>query len=807
MGGVVESVVRDLRYALRSVWRRPVFAMVAVLTVALGIGATTTIFSVVDGVLLSPLPYPEADGLIRVSADYDGETGSMSLPDTRDIEARVDAIESLVGVATATRTLTGLGDPTVLRVARVTRGLLEPFGMAPHLGRDIAARDYGPDGPRIAVLRHGFWQQRFGGDPGVLGRTVELNGILHEVVGVAPPAFDWPNDVDVWVPRRSGPETGCGRGCHNLQVYGRIAPGATVDLAQAEVDALAVNLAAAWPESNTGKGFRVESLRDSVVGDVRAGLRILMGAVGLVLLIACVNVANLLLVRGSTRAVELSVRSALGASRRRLLAQSLAESAVLASLGGVLGLALTAAALALLPRLAGDAIPRLEIVTVDLRVLGFCLLAVVTVTLLFGLAPAWLTTRGASAPKPRNTRGGMGPAQSRARSWLLTAEVALSVALLIGAGLLVRSFQEMVDVDLGYATADIHRFTLVLPTTRYPTAADGSRLYREVEDRLRTLPGVEAVGTMWSPPLAGGNAYGTITVEGRPPVSVENEVEANVRPIGPGALETIGVTPVRGRGFTRDDHDGSAEPVAMINERLARTLFPDEDPIGRVVTYGVSLGYDPPNRWRIVGIMPDLRFRTVTGEPAPELWVPHGVYGPASATVLIRMAAGAASPIPEAREVVSAIDPNLPVFRVGTVEESRASQVAGTRFYMILTAAFAGLAASLAAVGLYGVVAFAVSRRTREIGLRVALGADRDGVIRLVVAQGMRPAFWGLILGIAGASIGTRALESVIFGVAALDPLTFAGSAVLLAGVALLATLVPALRATRIDPVEALRAE
>jgi predicted permease len=673
------------------------------------------------------------------------------------------------------------------------------------LGRDIRADEFGPDGPAVVILSHRFWQARFGGSSDVLGKSLMMNGYSYEVVGVAPPGFDYPNGAELWIPRRLDPES-CGRGCHTMIAVGRLAPGATVGIAQSEADRIAANLTAAYADTNTNKSFLVRSLQDQMVGDVRRGLLLLLGAVGLLVLIACANVANLLLVRASTRTGEIAIRTALGASHGRLAGQALIESGVLAVLGGSAGLLLASASLELLPRLA-TGIPRMESIEIDGVVLLFALGTVVLVTFLFGTAPALALLRlPVRSGLAQNTPGGgESRGRRRFRNLLLAGEMALSALLLVGAGLLLRSFGSLYAVDVGFETRDIVRFHVMLSSVRYDSLEKVRAFYRDLEERIRALPGVDAVGSVWGPPLGRGHATGTVLVAGRPEPSPEEEREASIHAVGPGWMETMRIRPVRGRGLTARD-DLGPELVAMVNETFVRENFAGEDPIGKEVRVTVSLGYGSPS-WRIVGVVGDVRSRGLDVLPEAQIYVPHGRYGPENMNIAIRTHREAGSVLPAVRAVLREKNADAPMYRVETVEEAVQRQVAPTRFYLVLIGIFAGLAAVLAAVGLYGVVAYSASRRTREIGLRFALGAPREGILRMVLAQGMAPAVVGLALGLLAAYFGGQVMEAILFEVQPRDPWIFAGTSLLLLVVALLATLVPAHRASKIDPARALRFE
>ncbi len=794
-GDMMGNVLQDLRFGLRSLRRRPGFAVIAVTTLALGIGANTAIFSVVNGVLLRPLPYVQPEALITI-------VGAMSYPDIVDLESEVPSLATLVGITTPPRTLTGLGEPEIIGVTQVTKGLMATFLVSPLLGRDIRADEFGPDGPRVIVLSYPFWQTRFGGDPDVLGRSVTLNGIGYEVVGVAPEGFVPTSQL--WTPSRLDPET-CPRSCHTMPTIGRLAEGATIEGLRNDALTLALNLEVAYPNSNTGKRFVVRSLQDTVVGGVRRGLWLVLGAVGMVLLIACANVANLLLVRASTRTGEVAVRSALGASRRRLVAQVMTESGLIALFGGIGGLALAWFGTILLPRFSAGSIPRIDEIGIDGTVLLFTAGTVLLVTLIFGVAPAAGLTRTPlrSGLGTGSQRSGAGRDSGRSRSLLLGAEVALSAVLLVGAGLLLRSFTQLNAVDLGYETREILRFNL---NPQLGDIDDIRIFYRTLEERIRAIPGVESAASAFGSPLAGGGYVGGVYVEGRPEPTPSERIRMRIHPVGPQWMETMRIPILRGRGLTEVD-DYSEEPGALVNETFVRVNFPNEEPIGQSLRAPFDLGNGGAAAWRIVGVVPDIRAQALELEGNATIYVPHGRLGPANMTVTVRGIPGTAPLLPAIREEVRRMNPNLPLYRIDTLEEAVRRQVAPTRFYLVLVGLFAGLAAALAAIGLYGVVAYSVSRRTREIGLRVALGAKREGIVRLVVGQGMSPAIVGLGVGLAAAYYGGRVMEAILFGVQPRDPLIFGATGVLLVVVALIATIVPAYRAARVDPVRALRAD
>ncbi len=803
----MELFSQDLRFAVRSLWRRPAFTAVAVATLALGIGANTAIFSVIDGVLLEPLEYPDPDGLLALwqhDSDRPASRGVLSQPNIEDVAA-LDGFRTMVGYRSGSTTLTGMGEAELVSIGRTTDGLLETFRLEPVLGRDLRAEENSPDAAWVAVIGYGFWQERFGGEADVIGRTIQVRGETHEIVGVAPAGFDFPGGAQIWYPWRMDPE-GCARGCNTLHAIGRLGDGVSLEQARAELDALGPRLEADYPDSNHDQRFRVLPLVEDVTGDVRGGLWMMLGAVAVVLLIACANVANLLLVRGATRQGEVAVRAALGASRRRLASQVMLESVVLAVLGGVLGLAVAAGAVALLQQVSPGTIPRIDQVGLDGTVLLFTGVAVVLVAVVFGLSPAYHISRAPVAAVLARSggrgRGRGGDARSRAA--LLAAEVGLSVVLLVGAGLLLRTFAQMYEVELGYETEEIFRFTLVLPESGYPELADIAGFYGRLEEGIAAIPGIAAVGSSFGPPLGRGNITGQLLLDGQPEPPPGDERYGSLKPVSPGYLETMRIPILQGRGIESEDR-ADAMAVAVVNETVVRENFPD-DPLGQRIEITADLGHGSPI-YTIVGVVPDIRSRSITGDPVPEVYVAHAQIGAGFQTVTVRGRGGVTGLVGPVRQLVRDMDPNLAVRGVETMTEAIRRQVAPTRFYLVLIAVFAGLALVLAAVGLYGVVSYLVSQRTREIGVRMALGAGGSGIMRLVVAEGLRPALWGLALGVLFSLAGARVVEGLLFGVAPRDPLVFAGVPIVLLAVVVLASLLPARRASRVDPVTALRAE
>jgi putative ABC transport system permease protein len=804
-------VLGDLRYALRNLLRSRGFAVAAILTLALGIGANTAIFSVVNGVILKPLPYHDADQLVKVGVTRPerGTTmGPMSQPDTRDIQSQVRSLESVAGFQATELTLTGMGDAEAVRGAYVTDGLLEGFREPPFLGRDIRTEENIPGGPRVVVIGHAFWQERLGADRNILGRTLQLSGQPYEIVGVAPPGFDYPRNAQLWVPQYLNVDD-CGRGCHFLDVIGRLANGASVDVARSELSALSLRLQEQFPEDNYGKVLDLITLEEETVGDVRTALLVLLGAVAMVLLIACANVANLLLARASVRAGEMALRSALGAARGRIVQQLLLEALLLASIAGVAGVVLAFGGVSWLLSLAPPSIPRLDSVTIDGTVLLFALGTVVLITVLFGLVPALRLAKTPVATVLNQAgRGGPGAAtQDWSRSALLVTEVAFSLMLLFGAGLLLRSFSKLNAVELGFDRGSVLTFRISLPDVPYEDDADRTvRFFESLEERIAGLPGVEAVGSAFGSPLGGVGASTSAHFLDRPDPPEGQEEVLITRIVTPGYHEVLRVPLLNGRGLEKSDRNGVPR-AALVGQSLVDHYYADKDPIGQQIRLEFGWGYGHEEPWTIVGVVGDIRSQRVTRAPRPEIYVAQAQMGATFLSVLVRTAPGAPDVLPAIRSEVRAIDPNVPLRRVEMLQETVDRQFGPARFYLMLLALFAGVAVVLAGIGLYGVVAYLVSRRTREIGIRMALGAKGGDVVRMVLSQGIRPAVAGIVLGVGGAYWSSRVLQSLLYNVESSDLLTFAGVTALLLGVVVLAILLPARRASRVAPIEALRLE
>jgi predicted permease len=804
---------KDLLHALRGFRRNPGFALVALVTVALGVGATTAVFSLVDGVLLEPLPYagPDRIALVYAANPAIGLPRFPVAPATfLDWRRQTRTFSPLAARRAQSFNLTGGDRPLRVAAERGTADLFPALGLSPLLGRGFVPADDGPGGAKVAVLAASFFTRHFGGDRRALGRQLALNGENYTVVGVVPD--DHRGSVDLWVPLGLDP-TRAPRDLHSLEVVGRLAPGASLAQAQSEMSTVAARLAAQYPELDQGWGATVVPLREAIVADVRPALLLLFAAVGLVLLIACANLANLLLARVSGRAGELAVRKALGAGRGRLLAQLLTESLTLSVLGGGLGLLVAAWGTRALLAMNPKAVPRAGEIGVDWRVLLFALAVSVATGLAFGLAPAWKAAGADLTPVLKE--GGRGQSGSlrrlRGRTLLVLAEMALALVLLAGAGLLIGSFARLAGVDPGFRPERVLTVQLSLPRPKYREPARQAAFAEELLTRVAALPGVAAAGLVSALPLADRTPQLLFTVEKRPVASPSQAPHANYRAVSPGYFKAMGIPLRRGRVFQATDRLGSPR-VLLLNETMARNLFPGEDPVGKRLTLGVPGPGEEPEWVTVVGVVGDVRHTALKDESGMEMYWPYAQEPFADFTLLLASAGGIGGGAPgnlaaPARQAVQAIDSDLPVFHVRPMADVVSEALAPARLSTVLFGLFAALALALAAVGLYGVMSYSVAERRREIGIRMALGADRAGVFRLILSQAMGVALLGVVVGLAGSLVATRLLRSLLYGVGTADALTFPTVALLLTGVAFLASYLPARRATAVDPQTALRGE
>jgi predicted permease len=822
-GGTMQTLWQDLRYGARMLIKNPGFTLIAVLTLGLGIGANTAIFSVVNGILLRPLPYYEPERIVTLLNDGRFPVSPANFLDFRANSrsfAQMAAAEAWGGA------LTGNDRPEQLQGLRMGEGLFGMLGARALLGRTLQTEDYQPGKDHVVVLSHKLWQRAFGGDPKVIGRNIRLSGESYAVVGVMPPQFQfppfWATRAEMWAPLDLRSRVTDRRG-GSLRVFARLKPDVTMRQAQAEIDAMNKQLALAYPEANTGLNIRVEPLNEKVVGNVRRALWVLSGAVGFVLLIACANVACLLLARASARQKEAAVRVALGAGRWRIVRQLLTESLLLSVCGAALGMLLAVWGVDWLTALlAGNSssftvrLPRLSEIKVDATALGFTLTVTLATSLLFGLAPALAASKPDLNQTLKESGRGTSGGRRRLRETLVVAELALASVMLIGAGLLMNSFLKLRAVDPGFGPRNALTMMVSLAGASQYVGPGRETFYRQLTDRLAALPGVESVSAINHLPLA-GDWWGTsLAIEGRPPPPPGQEVIGIFRVSRPGYFQTMGIPLRSGRDFTeRDTPDASG--VAIINETLARRQWPSEDPIGKRVTLDDPRDNSRTPQWfTVVGVVKDVKQNSWTDAPWNEIYLPfqqnrHFYSGTAghltSMTLVIRTTVEPKSLAIAAQETVRSLDRNLPVSSVVTLEQVIADTLWQPRFNLQLIGIFAALAMSLAAIGLYGVMSYSVAQRTREVGLRMALGARRRDVLKLVVGQGMKLALAGVALGLLAAVALTRLMEKLLFEVSATDISTFAVIALLLTIVALLACWIPARRATKVDPMVALRCE
>jgi len=804
------ELAQDLRFSGRQLAKSPAFTAIVILTLALGVGATTSIFSVVDGVLLRPLPFPEPDRLIRLyPLGREGKPTAFSVLNYLDWRQQSRTVDAASLLDTGSVNLTGTGgDPERLVSAWVSPEFFSVLRAPLLAGRGFARGEDSPKAPKVVVLSQELWKRRFGSDRGLLGHTISLDGKPYTVVGVAG-TNRWPATVDLWIPFELNKETlePKNRGAIYLSAVARLAPHVSLVNARAEAQAIAARLAAQYPESNTGYRMDLAGMQTFMVGDVRKPLLVLMGAVLFVLLIACVNVANLLLVRAAGRESEVAVRTALGAGRTRIVRQLLTESVVLALLGGAAGTLLAVWATRALVALAPERIPRLREVGVNGSVLLFTLIVSVVTGILFGLAPAIRASRpDLSAVLKEGARGSKGRPAVYARSALVVVETALAVMLLAGAGLLLRSFGELLHVDPGFDPKGALAFNLAPPTPKYEKSEQLRSLANALVERLQRLPGVTAAGAAaFGRPLDDNDFVLSFNVEGRPEAPPGQEPAMRVAMVTPGYFRALGLPLVRGRLFTAEDREGSTK-VALLTEAAARKFFPNEDPIGKKIITGWSEN-GVARAGEVVGIVGDFKQSTLDSEADPQLFLPFDQAPIGYLTLVVRSSADLRTVAATARARVHDVDPDLPIYKLQTLEELVSSSVAQPRFYMLLLGGFAAVALALAAIGIYGVIAYAVSQRRQEIGVRIALGATGDRVARMVLSQGMALAAIGAAAGLLLAFVASRGLRSLLYEVSASDPLTYTAVALVLVVVAALASYLPARRAAQTDPQLALRGE
>jgi putative ABC transport system permease protein len=805
------DLLQDVRYGLRTLAKNPAFTTVAILALALGIGANTAIFSVVDAVLLRPLPFKNPSQLVMLwenAAHLGFPRDTPSPANFLDWQKQATSFTGMAAMSERSFNLTGAGEPERIEGRRVSANLFDLLGVSARLGRTFVPEDDKP-ATHVVLLSHSLWQRRFGSDPGAIGRALTLNGESYTVVGVMPPFVQLPgfenrND-QLWVPIAFPAEEATERGNHFLEVIARLEPRVTLKQAQAEMDTIAARLEKQYPTYNTRRGAVVVPLHEQVVGEIRPALLILLGAVAFVLLIACADVANLLLARAAIRQKEIALRLALGASRSRLTRQFLTESVLLALFGGGLGLLLALAGIQVLKTLIPVTIAQVETITINGTVLVFTLFVALVTGIAFGLVPA---IQGShfnlnDTLKEGGSGSGGGSKGNRIRGLLVIGEVAVSFVLLIGAGLLINSFLHLRNLDPGFRSDHLLTMKVNLSEVKYPDRERRAAFFDEVMRRVRELPGVRSAAVAGNLPLTYNGDSMNISVEGVPDPPPDQQPDVIFRAIGPGYFATMGIPIVRGRDFT-DQDKGDSKDVVVISEKTAQHFWPGQDPIGKRLKPGTS-----NSPWReVIGIVKDVRQNDFVASPKRQMYFTYRQLKniPANALV-VRTSIEPMSLAAPVRNAIWSVDKDQTVADIDTMDHIVAEAVARQRFSMLLLGLFAALALLLASIGIYGVMSYSVAQRTREIGIRIALGARRADVLQMTVKQALKLVGVGMMIGLAAAFLLTRVLASLLFGVSATDPITFIGISVVLLAVAILASYVPALRATRVDPIVALRSQ
>ncbi|HSE25463.1 MAG TPA: ABC transporter permease [Pyrinomonadaceae bacterium] len=800
----MDSLIKDLRYGLRSFAKRPGFTAVALVALALGIGANTAIFSLVNAVLIQPLPFPEPDRLVWAWGNIrnGGNRASVAPLDFIDYRNQNKTFEEFAATFSIPNpiNLTGSGEPERLVSAAVTGNYFKALGVGPLLGRTFVLDNEKTGNDHVAVLSYRLWQKRFGGDPNIVSKTIVLDGQTSVIVGVMPEQFSFPRDAELWVPMNFDHPGMKQRKAHFLRPVGRLKPAVTLAQAQADTDAVANRMAEQYPETNTGWNLRLVNLKEQLVGNTRPTLFILLAAVGFVLLIACANVANLLLVRAASRHKEIALRTALGASRTRIIRQMITESLLLAITGGVLGIVLARWGIDLLVALSANNLPPTANVKIDGTVLGFTLLISIVTGLLFGIAPALRTMKLSvtDSLKEGGRGAGEGVSRNRTRAALVIIESAIAVVLLVGAGLLVRSLIRLQNVGPGFEAQNVLTMRLELPEKKYPSLEKTTQFFTTLEDRVAALPGVESVGFISELPMTGQPNDIPYRVDGR--VTPETfAYDDDFRRVNNGYFSALRIPLLRGRNFTPQEIRDSAN-VIIVSDLLVKNVFPNEDPLGKRLVLAMS-----EKSFEIVGVVGDVRHRALDTDPSPAMYLP--TFDGNWMNLVIRTTGDPEKLTAAVRREVQNIDPDQPIADVKVMNEWLRNSVSAPRYRTILLALFSLIALVLASTGIYGVMSYSVTQRTHEIGVRMALGARRFHVLQLVVRQGMVLVAIGVVLGLLLAFALTRVLASVLFNVTPSDPLTFSLVAVALPLVALLACYIPARRATRVDPLIALRYE
>jgi predicted permease len=807
---MIADLWQDLRYAARMLARTPAFTTIAVLALALGIGANTAIFSVVNKVLLQPLPFKNPNELVMIweNATHLGfPKNTPSAANFFDWRDQSTLFTGMAAMAPKDFNLTGVGEPERLDGRRVSANLFDLLGVQPRLGRGFLPEEDKP-GTRVVILSSGLWQRRFGSDPRIVGQSLNLNGESYSVIGVMPPGIELPGfdnwKDQLWVPIAFSSEEAQSRGNHYLEVIARMKPGVTLKQARVEMETIAARLAQQYPEENKRISTVVNPLHEEVVGDIKPALLVLLGAVGFVLLIACANVANLLLARAAVRQKEIALRLALGASRSRLTRQFLTESVLLAILGGAVGLMFAFAGLRILTSFIPATISQAESIGIDGKVLAFTALVAVLTGLIFGLAPAAQASNfSLNETLKEGGRDAAGGSKGvRLRGLLVVAEVAVSFVLLIGAGLLISSFLHLRNLDPGFRADHMLTAKIDLPELKYPDREHRIPFFDDVLRRVRTLPGVQSAALAGNLPLTYNGDSMYIAVEGIPDPPPDQQRDVIYRAIGPGYFGTMGISLMRGRDFTEQDTTETTYTV-VVSEKLAKHFWPGQDPIGKRLKPGSTTSDSP---WReVIGVVKDVRQNDFVADPKLQMYMSYRQLKFLTPNALVvRTSVDPMSLAMSLRNAVWAVDKDQPVSNIRSMDDIVSAAMARQRFSTLLLGIFATLALVLAAVGIYGVMSYSVAQRTREIGIRLALGAQRGDVLRMTMGQGLKLVSMGVGIGLIAAFILTRVMASLLFGVNATDPTTFVVIPLVLMSVALLASYIPALRATKVDPMVAL---
>ncbi len=806
----MENLLSDIRYALRNLLRRPAFTLIAVVTLALGIGANTAIFSAINALLLKPLPFPQLDRVVAIWDKLPSRGlmhNEVAVANYLDWQSQSQSFEQLALYRWWSANLTGIDTPERIQGFLITANYLDAIGIKPILGRNFLPEENQPGKDAVAIITHSLWQQRFGGDPNIVNKTITINSVVRTVVGVMPERFNFPKGADVYAPLAMTPELMRNRGSHSYYVIGRLKSGASIESAQAEIDNINARLEQQFPETNKGWGATVFPIVADTVRTYDTALWVMMGAVAFVLLIACANVANLMLARATGRQKEIAVRTALGASRWRIVRQLLTESVIVALIGGALGVLVGFWAVDALraanPADAAKYAPGWYQLGINPTVLFFTLGLSVVSGIVFGLAPALQMSKPNLNDSLKEGGRQTGGSSHRLRSSLVVFEVALSLVLLVGAGLLVRSFLSLLRTDPGFNPDNVLTMNLVLPVAKYKDRPARAAFYHDLVQRVKVQPGVQSAALVNYLPLGGANSSDSYLVEGEPEPAPGQEHDGRYRVATPDYFRSMDISVLRGRGFTEHDKADTVR-VVVVNETLARKHWPGQDPLGRRIRFYGPLDEAP---WmEVVGVVKDVKHE-LDNPVTPEYYLPHA-QDPWNAMVLVaRTSVDPALLSGALRQQVWAIDKDQPVFDLRTMREVRSMSVALYSFSSVMLGIFASIALVLAAIGIYGVMAFAVTQRTQEIGIRMALGARTADVLKLVVRHGMKLALIGIVIGLAGSWALTRFLKQLLFGVEATDLLTFSLVSLCLLVAAFVACYLPARRATKVDPMVALRYE